>query len=555
MYGRNYVRPKKREVSELSKIDFEESNSLEEFKFDGDTLVKYIGNAKKVIVPDNIKHLNSEAFLNNNTVEEIILQGIEGCLVEKTFLECKNLKRVTISSGVTHIEKKCFVKCPKLERITFLSMKIKFDQDIFNIKKKLIVLAPEMSPIAFKAVHRIEIVKNFAKAYANKEIYKPSPDSGMIAYIKRQSQNLYKNLLEMPELLNVMIDYSLISVIDAHALHDEFQKKAPSMAELLKEYLELKDKKNCINKSNKKTLDARMKKEWDFQVYSYTDESTGSKGEVIKIIKYKGFITDVIIPDTIDGKIVDRIEQMAFYENEHITSVVVPETVKYIGVGAFALCSKLERVEIKGKNVFIDRVCFGSCGSLSEFIADYDSISWGPHMFQCCDKLMSPDGFVIMGAKGRERLVDVSIPISKSTIKVPYGVVIINDYAFSAYEDDGIFRHAGSYVYKLQKVILPETVTTIGKFAFADCINLREINIPSSVSEIMSYAFIRCDSLREVAIHESVTELHPYIFGTYLKNGVSVIGEKGGNVEKYIDNYNADVFNNSNAKIKFVSNE
>ena len=45
------------------------------------------------------------------------------------------------------------------------------------------------------------------------------------------------------------------------------------------------------------------------------------------------------------------------------------------------------------------------------------------------------------------------------------------------------------------KVHLPDSITKIGKRAFADCIWLREVVMPSNLSEIEEYAFSGCDRL------------------------------------------------------------
>jgi hypothetical protein len=54
--------------------------------------------------------------------------------------------------------------------------------------------------------------------------------------------------------------------------------------------------------------------------------------------------------------------------------------------------------------------------------------------------------------------------------------------------------------YFLEKVVLPETVETIGKSAFSGCSNLRTINLPNTLKEIKAYGLYYC-------ILEDVTSL------------------------------------------------
>ncbi|MCM1367949.1 MAG: leucine-rich repeat protein [Roseburia sp.] len=58
---------------------------------------------------------------------------------------------------------------------------------------------------------------------------------------------------------------------------------------------------------------------------------------------------------------------------------------------------------------------------------------------------------------------------------------------------------------ELQKIILPDTINTIGQSAFDGCIELDTIAIPNSVNSIGANAFYGCTDLREIMIPNSVT--------------------------------------------------
>jgi hypothetical protein len=66
---------------------------------------------------------------------------------------------------------------------------------------------------------------------------------------------------------------------------------------------------------------------------------------------------------------------------------------------------------------------------------------------------------------------------------------------------------------KISKIILPNTVTTIGNYAFAGCINLSSVNIPDSVTKIGKNAFYGCKKLENINIPEGVTSIGEYAFG------------------------------------------
>ena len=59
----------------------------------------------------------------------------------------------------------------------------------------------------------------------------------------------------------------------------------------------------------------------------------------------------------------------------------------------------------------------------------------------------------------------------------------------------------------LQKVVIPNSVKQIDSSAFKGCTSLEEIVIPDSVTEIGRDAFNGCTSLEEIVIPESVTKI------------------------------------------------
>jgi len=80
-------------------------------------------------------------------------------------------------------------------------------------------------------------------------------------------------------------------------------------------------------------------------------------------------------------------------------------------------------------------------------------------------------------------------------------------------------------------VIIPNSVTSIGGYAFSGCTSLTSITIPSSVTSIGGYAFQGCTGLTSVTIPNSVTSIQGNVFQNCIRlasvtipNSVTSIG-------------------------------
>ena len=75
------------------------------------------------------------------------------------------------------------------------------------------------------------------------------------------------------------------------------------------------------------------------------------------------------------------------------------------------------------------------------------------------------------------------------------------------YTDDNVL---GDYTFTgciLKSIKLPNSVTSIGKYAFCDCASLTSVIIPNSVINIGNSAFNSCTSLTSLTIPDSVTKI------------------------------------------------
>ena len=127
----------------------------------------------------------------------------------------------------------------------------------------------------------------------------------------------------------------------------------------------------------------------------------------------------------------------------------------------------------------------------------------------------------------------------KNTV-IPDGVTTIGKYAF-----DGCTG--------LTSIEIPASVTTIGKGAFYGCTGLTSIEIPASVTSIGEYAFQSCYSLSSVEISASVTSIGEYAFSSCIDlTSVTIYAPSLTTYGSFKGTYQSITFTDKNQSILFL---
>lgn len=245
-----------------------------------------------------------------------------------------------------------------------------------------------------------------------------------------------------------------------------------------------------------------------FRTSDYADgyiDSRYTNNTVKKIIFEKGLTT---------------VDPFAFSNFTALQSVVLPDTVKSIGVHAFQGCSKLKKVT-GGEHVkLIDSSAFDGCIKLSDFeyLENVKEIH-GAAFRGCAFKTLTLSGMVALGGVDEDNyLIDYTFGECTKLQKVTF---LPGSKKKALTFGDGTFIGCTA----LKTVILPTKskeirigdrtfgnctalktvkntgkVVSIGRMAFCDCFSLNAITLPAKLQQADFDAFRNCKNLKTVTL-------------------------------------------------------
>ena len=178
----------------------------------------------------------------------------------------------------------------------------------------------------------------------------------------------------------------------------------------------------------------------------------------------EGKITsEIVIPETYEGKTVVTIEEHAFFALRNVTKITLPDSIRAIYMNAFANCSSLTTVNIPYGVTTIANSSFSGCSSLESLTLPNSVTRIYANAFQNCvslsnitlsDELTVIDLFAFKGCS------------SLASVNIPGKVYYIGDSAFCG---------TG-----LTSISIPQSVTQLHKNAFAECENLTSVTFEAT---------------------------------------------------------------------------
>ena len=187
-----------------------------------------------------------------------------------------------------------------------------------------------------------------------------------------------------------------------------------------------------------------------------------------KIIRYHGTSKSVVIPKSISGYRVTIIGEKAF-ENSKIKSVKIPKQIEKIDAAAFANCYYLSKIQFDAENCY----------------AYYFRSAMEKHVFYN------------VGKKSKK----LKVVFGKNCKKIPSCLFESSENNYSHVTD----------------VVISNSVTDIGQWAFSNCKKLKKVKFGNSINKIGAESFKNCEMLSSVTIPKSVEEIGSAAFANCYK--------------------------------------
>ena len=226
-------------------------------------------------------------------------------------------------------------------------------------------------------------------------------------------------------------------------------------------------------------------------------------------------LTSIIIPNTVTS-----IEERAFYCCSEMTSIYIPESVIKIGNNAFGNCDKLKEITVSDDNKYyttVDGVLFDK--SMSKLIC-YPEGKEGTS-YTIPESVTSLEPYALQGSSLNTIQLPNKLTLIRegalsymsgiSSINIPENVTDIEPYAFafSGLTEIKVDENNKHYSSK-DGVLFNKNLSTL--IYYPSSKPGTEYSVPNGVTRIEDYSFVGVFSLQKIIIPESVTSMGKTVF-------------------------------------------
>ncbi|MDE6014766.1 MAG: leucine-rich repeat protein [Acetatifactor sp.] len=501
----------------------------------------------ELVIPDSVTTLNAKVFCDCKNVATVKLSNATTTVGDYVFANCLALKEVDLPEGLTFTGKGEFKGCKELRKVTIPStMEIIGDETFMDCVELTQVRLPDsVTSLGMKAFEGCTGLLNIRYSESLTEI----KDRAFYNCFSLSS-NVFPETLEtigVSAFFNCESFYNLTIPENVTSIGQTAFQNCHGI-----NILTIKTDK--LTKCGVGIFNQCLLREvWFpegittipgnlFNQATFTTDSVMTIPNTVTTIgngAFGGTKATQVNVSTIqfeEGTKLTTIGAQAFMYCTALESFTIPETTEEIGANAFEGCIKISSIVIPENVTKIGASAFSGCEVLTDIT--YNAIhvtTSNQNIFAKCnvkriligekvsafpDNLFRGAQFSTNTATGEEELISIYIPASVEKIG-NYALPNIANLQKVVFADGSKLSTIGQYAFyqciNLTSCNLPDSVTSIGNFAFAGCTKLgsdsaEPFSIPASLDTLGSNAFQECPSLTEVVIPSGVNKINDKAF-------------------------------------------
>lgn len=441
-------------------------------------------NLSSVTIPASVEVIDGGAFYCCGKLRTVNLApaGLKE-IGKEAFMACPKLDSINLPEGLETLGYRAFASCESLKSVHIPSTLVSIDQAVFQSCGLEEVIVPGTIEVIPDGM--FQNCKNLAHATLEKGVREIGVDAFSHTALKGAYRGKASNGIELPDGLEKI--------------------GSGAFMECPFETLDLPD---SVTELDEKCIYTPYKTDYPCPTMKSVHWPAGVKD--VPAFRFRGFsaLEQIEIPEG-----VKTIGKSAFNDCSALTSLSLPGTLNIIGEYAFFNCDSLETVTVRGNQLTIGSSVFSSCEKLNRVTLDPGVVAIGDYAFSYCSMLTYvnlPEGLMTIGG-----YAFFHSPIEE--LLLPDSVTSLAETAFHGLSEMQSLKRvrwtAGipevpsnefAQHTALETIILPEGVTGIGGDAFRNT-GIKAINLPESLETLGGYAFYGCTALPEIALPDSLT--------------------------------------------------